>query len=291
LTGTIDQSIDVQMYDIDLFDATAAIISSLHSKGRAVICYFSTQYEDWRPDAKDFTSAVLGANLDDWPGERFVDIRSAVIRKIMTARMDLAVSKGCDGIEPDNVDGYANSNGLGLTAANQIEYNKFLASEAHKRGLSIGLKNDLDQVSALVSYFDWALNEQCNEYGECAYLNPFVSAGKAVFGVEYTGSASSVCSKMVTSKFSWLMKDLDLGAKLTQCCTYANGGCATRPAYTCTSSNARRAMYEEEEVAMVGEEEVAAVEEVEMVEEEVASAASLVYPTVVVAALALALAF
>jgi len=96
------------------------------------------------------------------------------------------------------------------------------------------LKNDLAQVSALVPYFDWALNEQCNEYSECATLNPFVAAGKAVFGVDYKGSASSICPKMVTSQFSWLMKDLNLGAKGTQCCTYAPGGCA-KASYKCVA--------------------------------------------------------
>lgn len=232
LTGTIDQSWDVQMYDIDLFDATADLISQLHSKGRAVICYFSTQYENWRPDASKFTTAVLGSNLDDWPGEKYADIRSPLVRQIMAERLDLAVSKGCDGVEPDNVDGYANKNGLGLTAADQIDYNKFLASESHKRGLSVGLKNDLDQVAQLVPYFDWALNEQCNQYGECGDLSKFITAGKAVFGVEYSGSASSVCPKMITAKMSWLMKDLDLGAKGTQCCASAAGGCAKVP-YKC----------------------------------------------------------
>jgi len=273
LTGTIDQSIDVQMYDIDLFDATAAIISSLHSKGRAVICYFSTQYEDWRPDAALFTSAVLGSNLDDWPGERYVDIRSALVRQIMSARLDLALSKGCDGVEPDNVDSYANSNGLGLKAADQLDYNRFLASEAHKRGLSVGLKNDLDQVSALVANFDWALNEQCNEYGECGDLNPFVTAGKAVFGVEYTGSASTVCPKMVTSKFSWLMKDLDLGAKVTQCCTYASGGCA-KASYNCVNYNSKRENEEGEDV--YSPVEVAPSPPVEAVETSYSAASSTV---------------
>jgi hypothetical protein len=232
LTGSIDQTWDVQMYDIDLFDTSISVINSLHSKGRAVICYFSTQYEDWRPDASKFTSDVLGNNLDDWPGERFVDIRSSKLRQIMTERLDLAVSKGCDGVEPDNVDGYANNNGLGLTAANQLDYNKFLAQEAHKRGLSIGLKNDLDQVAALVTHFDWALNEQCNQYNECNYLNPFVTAGKAVFGVDYSGTATKICPTMVTAQFSWLMKDLSLGAKGTQCCTYASNGCA-KASYRC----------------------------------------------------------
>jgi len=220
------------------------VIQQLHAKGRVVICYFSTQYENWRPDASSFTSNVLGANLDDWPGERYVDIRSSVIRNIMAARMDLAKSKGCDGVEPDNVDGYTNKNGLGLTANDQLEYNKYLAQQAHARGLSIGLKNDLDQVKALVSYFDWALNEQCNQYGECGTLTPFVQAGKAVFGVEYSGSVGSFCSNMNNQKFSWLLKSLSLGAPLTQCCSSASGGCQSA-AYKCVAPNARRSEYAE----------------------------------------------
>jgi hypothetical protein len=276
LTGTIDQSVDVQMYDIDLFDNTAATIASLHSKGRAVICYFSTQYENWRPDAASFTSAVLGSNLDDWPGERYVDIRSSVVRAIMQERLDLAVTKGCDGVEPDNVDSYSNSNGLGITAADQISFNTFIATEAHKRGLSVGLKNDLDQVSALQPAFDWALNEQCNEYGECSDLNPFVAANKAVFGTEYTGSASSFCPKMVSSKFSWLLKDLDLDAGVTQCCTYATGGCATKAAYSCVSYASKRSDIDGVEVMEVVEQPS---EPTEVIYD---SAASIVFPAVAI---------
>lgn len=277
------------MYDIDLFDASASLVSSLHSKGRAVICYFSTQYEDWRPDAKSFPSSVLGSNLDDWPGERYVDIRSSTVRSIMTARLDLAVSKGCDGVEPDNVDSYSNSNGLGLTAADQLDFNRFIASESHKRGLSVGLKNDLDQVRSLVTYFDWALNEQCHEYGECDYLTPFVTAGKAVFGVEYQGSASSVCPSMVSDKFSWLMKDLDLGASGTQCCTYASGGCAAKPAYRCLDIAAKRAMYEEPVEDFMAEEVNAVVLEPEFTAEDV-SASSAALPAVALAVVASAIA-
>lgn len=45
----------------------------------------------------------------------------------MGNRLDKAVSRGCDGVEPDNVDGYSNHNGLGLTASDQLAYNKWLA--------------------------------------------------------------------------------------------------------------------------------------------------------------------
>ena len=77
----------------------------------------------------------------------------------MKKRMDLAVSKGCDGIEPDNVNGYENNTGFNLTYNDQIEFNKFLAIEAKKRGLLIALKNDLNQADELVGYYDLLIAE------------------------------------------------------------------------------------------------------------------------------------
>ncbi len=36
---------------------------------------------------------------------------------------------------------------------------------------------DLDQVSQLVSSFDFSLDEQCAQYKECDALRPFITAG------------------------------------------------------------------------------------------------------------------
>jgi len=226
LQGTVDTSVDVQMYDVDLFDTPQATIDKLHKDGRVVICYFSTQYESWRADAKLFTPAVLGKNLDDWEGEKWVDIRSPIVRTVMQGRLDLAFNKSCDGVEPDNVDGYSVKTGFPLTANDQISFNTFLANEAHTRSLSVALKNDLDQAKALQPVFDWALNEECYSYDECTLLNPFISANKAVFNAEYSGTAAKVCPYMVGLKFSSLIKKIALDASITaQCCTYENGGC------------------------------------------------------------------
>ena len=106
LMGDINTSHDVEMYDIDLFDTPQSIIDELHAEGRIVICYFSAgTYEDWRADAGDFPEAVLGEGLDEWPGERWLDIRQLdILEPIMKARLELAVEKACDGVEPDNVD-------------------------------------------------------------------------------------------------------------------------------------------------------------------------------------------
>ena len=218
LTGTIDTSLDVQMYDIDLFDAPQAKIDTLRAQGRIVICYFSAgSWEDWRPDADQFPAEVLG-RTNGWPGEKWLDISNlTALAPVMRARLDLAVSKGCDGVEPDNVDGYTNNTGFSLSGADQLAYNRWMAAEAHARGLSIGLKNDLDQVDELVDYYDWALNEQCFEYNECSLLTPFVQAGKAVFGVEYSGSTSTFCPKANAFDFDWLKKNLDLDAYRVAC--------------------------------------------------------------------------
>lgn len=184
--GIINTAYDVEVYDIDLFDAPDSVIKELQAQGRKVIGYFSAgTYEPFRSDASEFLPAEIGKTLEDFADERWLDIRSENVRRIMLARLDLAVLRGFDGVEPDNVDGYANDSGFPLTAADQLAFNRFIANEAHKRNLSVGLKNDLDQITGLVEYFDFAVNEQCHEFDECDLLAPFTNAGKAVFNAEY----------------------------------------------------------------------------------------------------------
>lgn len=224
LSGTIDTQVDVAMFDVDLFDTPITTLAALHDAGRIVVCYFSAgSHEDWRPDAAEFPAAALGEPLDGWPGERWLDIRDPQVRVQMQARLDLAVEHGCDAVEPDNVDAWANPSGFSLSAADQLDYNRFLADEAHARGLSIGLKNDLDQIADLVDDFDWALNEECSSYAECDQLAPFLAANKAVFHVEYVDDpsegpalAEQVCPA-VPEGFSTLVKVWDLDAWRIAC--------------------------------------------------------------------------
>lgn len=184
--GQINTGYDVEVYDIDLFYTPDSILAALHAHGRKVIAYFSAgTYEPFRSDAGKFQPAELGKPLAGFPDERWLDIRTDNVRRIVLARLDLAVTRGFDGVEPDNVDGYANDSGFPLTADDQLAFNRFVGNEAHKRGLSVGLKNDLDQIPELVSYFDFSVNEQCHEFNECDALQPFIDAGKPVFNAEY----------------------------------------------------------------------------------------------------------
>ena len=218
LSGTVDTSVSVQLVDIDGFDSKRSVVSTLHANGSKVVCYISAgSWENWRPDADKFPAAVKGRS-NGWPGERWLDIRKiSVLGPIMRARMDMCKRKGFDAVEFDNVDGYSNPTGFPLTGAQQLHYDAFLANQAHRRGLSAVLKNDLGQIKTLLPYFDFALNEQCFQYSECGKLKRFVKAGKAVFGVEYKLRPSQFCPQANAMDFNFLRKRLALGAWRQAC--------------------------------------------------------------------------
>lgn len=218
LSGRLDTSVDVPVYDIDGFDHTRKTVAALHADGRKVICYLSTgAWEDWRPDADDFPRSVIGEG-NGWKGERWLDIRAVdVLEPLMAARLDMCRDKGFDAVEPDNMDGYKNTTGFPLKAADQLRYNRLIARLAHERGMSVGLKNDLDQIPALVDDFDFAVNEQCAQYDECADMTPFIDADKAVFHVEYELPTSEFCGDSKRLKLSSLLKKYELGVWREAC--------------------------------------------------------------------------
>ncbi|RDW86667.1 endo alpha-1,4 polygalactosaminidase [Aspergillus mulundensis] len=226
-----DTSVDVDVYDIDLFDNEKEMMDELHADGRRVICYFSAgTYEDWRDDASKFPSSDIGDNLDEWEGESWVNISSSKIRDIMLDRLDIAVEKGCDGVDPDNVDGYDNTNGLDLSEDDTVDYMNFLAEEAHSRNLSIGLKNAGAVIDRVIGKMQWSVNEQCAQYDECDTYAAFVRRGKPVFHIEYpkgddtnnqvsvTGAKkTNACDFDDSDEFSTLIKNMDLDNWLQEC--------------------------------------------------------------------------
>ncbi len=200
LNETVNTDYHVDIYDVDLYDTPKKTIDQLHNEGKKVICYFSAgSYESWRDDASLFPRVALGKKMDGWD-EQWLDIRNSKVKIIMQKRMDIAKEKRCDGVDPDNVDGYMNKTSFHLSSHDQLKYNIFLAKEAHKRGLSIGLKNDLEQIPSLVEYFDFAVNEECNRYNECDKLQPFTKRNKAVLNIEYEekylNDNRKLCQKM-----------------------------------------------------------------------------------------------
>jgi hypothetical protein len=218
LEGRVDVSNPARVFDIDGQATPASTVARLQRAGRYVVCYINAgSYERWRPDAARFRASLLGKS-NGWAGERWLDIRRLdLLAPIMRARMDMCKAKGFDAVEPDNVDGYANSTGFALSASDQLAYNRWLADAAHARGMAIGLKNDLDQIGELVGRFDFAIVEQCFEYDECGAVAPFLRRGKAVFVVEYRGSRAGFCPRARRLGINVLRKRLDLRAPAWRC--------------------------------------------------------------------------
>lgn len=218
LSGTVDTSVDVPVYDIDGFENSAGVVAGLHRAGRKVICYVNAgAYESFRPDAARYPKALLGRG-DGWDGERWLDIRRlGRLRPLLAARFDMCRTKGFDAVEPDLLDGYANDTGFPLTAGQQLAFNRMVAELAHQRGLAVGLKNDLDQVPALVGDFDFSVDEQCAQYEECDALTPFIAAGKAVFHAEYELTPSQFCPQGRRLRLSSIRKHLSLDAWREAC--------------------------------------------------------------------------
>ncbi|WP_158625181.1 endo alpha-1,4 polygalactosaminidase [Corallococcus terminator] len=213
--SAIPTNLNAQVYVVDLFNTSTAKIQEYKNAGKKVVCYFSAgTYEDWRSDAGQFPQDtycspgedcaqsvhILGEWCESGGGcEWWLDYRKQAVRTVMTSRLQLAKNKGCDAVEPDNIDGYSHDDSISctdqacwsLTANNQLEYNRWLADTAHSLCLGIALKNDVDQIPALASSFDFAINEQCQKYNECgAYKTWFANQNKAVFNAEYRVDSS-----------------------------------------------------------------------------------------------------
>jgi hypothetical protein len=219
LTGRIDTANPAAVYDVDLFDTSRSTVDQLHRLGRRVVCYVSVgSFENWRPDATAFPGSVLGRNYDGWPGERFLDIRSDAVKRIMAARLDQCQSKGFDAVEPDNMDVWENNSGFPLARADGLAYARWLGQQAHSRGLSIGQKNAPGLTADLAGEFDWALTEDCAAQGWCGQLKPYVDRRKAVFAAEYSDRGMSrACAQRTSLGLSPLRKRLSLDAWARGC--------------------------------------------------------------------------
>jgi hypothetical protein len=195
LQGKVKNLEPVAAFDIDGFENTAAEVSALHAEGKHVICYIDVgTAENWRPDYSSFPESVLGAP-NGWPGERWLDIRQlGVLEPIMEKRFQMCREKGFDGVEPDNIEAYANQSGFPLTAQDQLTFNEWVSTAVHSLGMAVFQKNDGEQTAQLLSAFDGALTEQCNQYHECANFQPYIASGKPVINAEYRLSTRRFCA-------------------------------------------------------------------------------------------------
>ncbi len=225
LGDEVNTTFGADIYDLDAFETEASLIASLHSQGKKAFCYISVgSWEDWRPDAADFPFKIIGNDYEGWLGESWLDIRQIdLLAPIMRARLDMCAEKGFDGVEPDNIDLHWADTGFEISYEDQLAYNIWLAEEAHTRGLSIGLKNNEEQVADLLPYFDWVLTEDCFADEWCDEISPFIDAGKPVFAAEYTDMMSyeefiaDICPQANALGFYVFLKNRNLDEYRGEC--------------------------------------------------------------------------
>ncbi|OKH86265.1 hypothetical protein LF95_23575 [Thalassospira sp. TSL5-1] len=201
LQGKVTAPTGTRVIDVDLFDVDARQVARWRDAGMYPICYMSAgSYEDWRPDAAKYPKSVLGRDYEGWPGEKWLDIRQiARLAPIITARLDLCQAKGFLGVDPDNIDGYLTETGFNLTREDALRFARWMALEAHKRGLTIGQKNAPDMVHDLADVLDFAITESPATYEHADYFAPYVAQHKPVFAIEYLTrktAISAFCRQM-----------------------------------------------------------------------------------------------
>ncbi len=214
--------LESDIFELDLFETPSSAIRFLHQRGKKVICYLNAgAWEDFRPDATDFPQEAIGNPYVGWPGERWLDVRNFnTFAPVMSARLDLAVEKGCDAIDPDNINGYLHPTGFNITYQDQLAYNKWLSEQAHQRGMSIGMKNNGDQANDLIEDFDFVVTEDCFFFDECDLYSIFSDNGKAVFQIEYTDRISDlgrICDTFQELKYQVVLKNRNLDAYVEYC--------------------------------------------------------------------------
>jgi len=195
INGAVGDKYPVNTVFVDLFDSSTTRISNLKKQNKTVICYFSAgSAENWRPDYSKYPKAALGKAMSGWAGEKWVDYRNAGVMKILENRINLAKSKGCNGVDPDNVDGHLNATGFPLTDRTQRDFLESMSSSAKVAGLLIGLKNSAETAADLERVTDFVVVEECEKYKECSKYNAFSVNKKPIYQIEYRSKSSTLCA-------------------------------------------------------------------------------------------------
>ncbi len=216
VSGDIKTDLPVKVFILDGYKAPQAIIDKLHDANKKVICQVSLgTVVKGTEDFNVLTEEMIGRKaIGD---SVYVDIKSPTVMKVIENRLVDMSKKKCDGIDGTDAQNWNEQTGFTITKEDQIRYNVWIVNKAHEYGLSMGLHNDADQVTDLVDYYDFAVNDECVRLNECEKYLPFVENNKAVFTVEYTGNKDEICPYANEMELSVVFKSPQLGSEYQAC--------------------------------------------------------------------------
>ena len=185
-------------------------------------CALPICYQPGQPDSSQYPSYLKIQADPDWAGEYFLDVTdvfkpNSVLAALLNARFKMCKDKGFDALEPDNLQNDENVSGGRITKQQQIDFNGWVADSAHRYGLAVFQKNGPDNVllkdrtgKMMVEKFDGILNEQCQEFNECAALAEYPKRGKLALNVEYNSGITLDCTLSNKLLINSIKKDLGL---------------------------------------------------------------------------------
>ena len=269
LTGTYPAPGAATIWDTDLFqDSNRAgdeiptgpspVVRALHAAGKYSICYVEAgAFQAGFPDDRDFARADYGGptrahQMRGYPDEWWFDLsgfaryvpghagtlRGAAsdIAAALARRIHWCALEGQDALEPDDLDGYTNRSasgapgaGWGLTRADSLGFERWLAHTAHADGLAIFQKNDPADAPIDARTYDGMIIEECNRYRDpCAGPGgdgtPYLSRGKPVLDAEYVQDGETTprfCAADVAAGISGALFDVGLDGRTYQPCAPA----------------------------------------------------------------------
>ncbi|WP_417709301.1 endo alpha-1,4 polygalactosaminidase [Roseibium aggregatum] len=222
LTEPVDLDRQVRVMDLHPDLVTSEDLAALRQKGVRTICYVSIgTLEKGSADTRAFPDDVLGKTYEDWPDERFLDVRRLdILLPIMKARFEACKDQGFDAVEPDNMDVHDNDSGFPITADDVVAYVARLAVIAHSLDLAIGQKNVPDLTADLIGHMDFLIAESCYQDKWCADVGAYVREDKPIFDAEYTDRPidfPEACKAAAQQNIAMILKDRDLTAPVEFC--------------------------------------------------------------------------
>ena len=158
---------------------------------------------------------MLGNRVDGYPDERYLDIRSPAVVRLIEARVAMCAGKGFDAVEPDIDDSYTDDTGFPLTEEEEISFDTTIAAYAHEQGLAIALKNgdSFSFAQSMRPAVDFVIDEQCFQFATCGSFADYPSSGRAVFEVEYDLPTSRFCATANRMDFNAMRLDVALDGR------------------------------------------------------------------------------
>jgi hypothetical protein len=258
VTGGYPTPGSAEIWDTDLFydsntrhagipTGASPVVQALHAAGKYSICYVEAGAQQTSfPDKRNFAAADFGDyakryQMRGYPNEWWFDLRgfrgyvpgrasslrgAAVnIAAGLAKRIHWCALEGQDALEPDDLDGYTNrgatgvkGGGWGLTQADSLGFERWLAYRAHTDGLAIFQKNDPADAKVDAQTFDGMIIEECNRYDDpCAGPGgdgtPYLKQGKPVLNAEYVQDGETTakfCANDVAAGITGALFSVDL---------------------------------------------------------------------------------